>query len=491
MSLSFKYIPLTFLNDVTIIKEQIKNTVILRYLFDKYNKHSTLEKLIIGTQYGYNASALQSGKNKFLRISDITDGKVNWDTVPFCDCSDENTYLLDKNDLLIARTGGKAGKSFIIDNPPEKAIFAGYLIRIRANQENNPEFLNLFLNSYAYWSQVVSLNKGEFRPSVNASKLKDLIVPKIDVEIQRDAVNISKGISVDGYEALENNISKALNDFEKSQEIIEHFIYQGNNIKLLKQSIIQEAIEGKLTADWREQNPDTEPASELLNRIKAEKAQLVKDKKIKKEKPLPPITEEEIPFELPEGWIWCRLGAVSLYLNGKGFDSSDFQKSNGVKCIKITNAGVGEIVETDDTLPNEFKEIYSDYLVYENDIIIALTRPYIADGLKVSLCPKRYNESLLNQRVAVIKGFSVKNEYIYKFLRSDFVLNGYKEEFDSKGQQPNLKTDHITNLLFPLPPFEEQKAIVEKIETLMQKCNVLEEEIKTSEANAQMLMKQF
>ena len=298
MSLNFKYIPLTFLNDVNIIKEQIKNTVILRYLFDEYGGYSKLENLITGTQYGYNASALQSGKNKFLRISNITDGKVNWDTVPFCDCSDEHTYLLDKNDLLIARTGGTTGKSFIIDNPPDKAIFAGYLIRIRANQENNPEFLNLFLNSYVYWSQVVSLNKGEFRPSVNATKLKELIVPKIDVEIQRDAVNISKGVSVDGYEVLENNITKALNDFEKSQEIIEHFERQGNSVELLKQSILQEAIQGKLTADWRKQNPNTEPASELLKRIKAEKAQLIKDKKIKKEKALPPITEEEIPFEL-------------------------------------------------------------------------------------------------------------------------------------------------------------------------------------------------
>lgn len=259
-------------------------------------------------------------------------------------------------------------------------------------------------------------------------------------------------------------------------------------ISQLKQAILQEAIQGKLTQEWREQNPNTEPASKLLERIKAEKEQLIKDKKIRKEKPLPPITEDEIPFDIPESWSWCRLGSVSLYLNGKGFESSDFQKNKGIKCIKITNAGVGEVIPTDDTLPLNFKEKYSAYLVYENDIVIALTRPYIADGLKVSLCPKEYNESLLNQRVAVIKGLFVKNKYIYKYLRTNFVLKGYKDEFDSKGQQPNLKTEHITNLLFPLPPFEEQKAIVEKVETLMQKCNALEEEITQSEEHANMLM---
>jgi len=72
-----------------------------------------------------------------------------------------------------------------------------------------------------------------------------------------------------------------------------------------------EIIQGKLTAEWREQNPNTEPAAELLKRIKAEREKIVKEKKVKKEKLLPPITENEIPFELPEGWGWCRLGATA------------------------------------------------------------------------------------------------------------------------------------------------------------------------------------
>ena len=81
-----------------------------KYFFEKNSKTVKLNSLIENTQYGYNASALQSGKNKFLRISDITDGKVEWDTVPYCDCNDEETYLLYSDDILIARTGG-TGKS--------------------------------------------------------------------------------------------------------------------------------------------------------------------------------------------------------------------------------------------------------------------------------------------------------------------------------------------------------------------------------------------
>ena len=85
----------------------------------------------------------------------------------------------------------------------------------------------------------------------------------------------------------------------------------------LKQSILQEAIQGKLTADWREQNPNTEPANELLKRIKAEKSQLTKVNKIKKKKALPPIAEEEIPFELPDGWVWCRFRDIVNFQLGK------------------------------------------------------------------------------------------------------------------------------------------------------------------------------
>jgi len=130
-NLKFDYVPLTFISNQEEVKKQIRNTLILIHLFEKYNSPVRLEKLIEDTQYGYNASALQSGKNKFLRISDIHESKVNWETVPYCNCDDEETYLLKNEDILIARTGGTTGKSFKIDNPPTHSIYAGYLIRIR------------------------------------------------------------------------------------------------------------------------------------------------------------------------------------------------------------------------------------------------------------------------------------------------------------------------------------------------------------------------
>lgn len=462
MSLSFKYIPLTFLKDVNIIKDHIKNTVILRYLFDEYGDYSKLENLITGTQYGYNASALQSGRNKFLRISDITDGKVNWNTVPFCDCSDEDTYLLNKNDLLIARTGGTTGKSFIIDNPPEKSIFAGYLIRIRANQENNPEYLNIFLNSYVYWSQVVSMNKGEFRPSVNATKLKDLIVPKVDLEIQKNAINISKGLHVNGYEALENNIAIALNEFYKSQEIIKHCSIQLQNAALLKQSILQEAIQGKLTADWRAENPNAEPASELLKRIKEEKNQLIKENKIKKEKSLPPITEEEVPFELPDSWVWCRFGDLVNISSGDGLTSKQMVSGD----IPVFGG-------------NGINGYHNKFNTSEVTVTIGRVGAYCG---AVHLTPQ-YAWITDNCFRVYFDQKSIFQSYLIWHLK---YLNLGKASYD--GSQPVISGKRVYPLLTFLPPFEEQKAIVEKLEILMHKCTELEEETTTSEANAQMLM---
>ena len=179
-----------------------------------------------------------------------------------------------------------------------------------------------------------------------------------------------------------------------------------------------------------------------------------------------------------------------MCLSGNNFLSTDFKKNDGVKCIKITNAGVDNIIETDERLPHEFLDKYKRYVVYTGDIVLALTRPYIADGLKVSICPRSYDKSLLNQRVAVIRPSIrfLERDYCYLFLRSDYVLSGYKAEFDSKGQQPNLKNEHITHLIFPCPPRFEQQAIVTKVEKLLALCDQLETQITQNQTHAEQLM---
>lgn len=486
MSLNFKFVPLTFLKDQNEIKRHIRNTIILSHFFEKNDQTVPLDKLIEGTQYGYNASALLSGKNKFLRISDITDGKVDWEAVPFCDCSDEETYLLFPDDILIARTGGTTGKSFKIETPPEKSIYAGYLIRIRANNDCLPDFLEVFLNSYSYWSQIVSLNEGEFRPSVNASKLKDLLLPICTKNEQYNIVQLSKGENVEGYESLISRIEKSILEYESSMEINFVLESQKSLLSQLKQSILQEAIQGKLTAEWRAQRQaagiETEPAIELLKRIQVEKARLIKEKKIKKEKPLTPITEEEKPFELPEGWEWCRLGKIfqstsggtpsrsnANYWNGEidWYKSGELNDSLLVKSSqeKITDRGLKESSAT---------------LFQKGTLLIAM---YGATAGKLSILGK--NASTNQAICGFYENPQIETLYLFHFL----FANRKKMVSESWGMsQPNISQTYLREFLFALPPYEEQKAIIEKVESLMAKCQELEKEISQSEQHAQMLM---
>lgn len=258
-------------------------------------------------------------------------------------------------------------------------------------------------------------------------------------------------------------------------------------VKKLRQAFLREAMEGKLV----EQDETDESATELLAKIEKEKEQLIIEKKIKKQNPLPPISVDEIPFDIPKNWVWCRLGNISHFISGNNFKSGDFSKNDGVKCIKITNAGIGEVIETDDRLPFDFIDKYPNYLVYENDLVLALTRPYISDGLKISKCSASYNKSLLNQRVAVIRtNNKICNDFIYLYMKSEYVLSLYKSMFSDTGQQPNLRKDHVTELYIPLPPYSEQKRIVAKLDELMAYCDSLEESIKDSQTQNEMLLGQ-
>lgn len=278
-----------------------------------------------------------------------------------------------------------------------------------------------------------------------------------------------------------------------NEEFFEGMDYQLSLLAKMRQAVLQEAIEGNLTAEWRKHNPHLisgrNHASKLLDIILAEKERLIKKDKIREEKPLPPITDDEEPFVLPDGWVWCRLNDVSQIFAGFSFNSYDFKIGNGAKCIKITNAGVKEIVETNHCLPESFIKKYPEFLVKEGDLIIALTRPYIASGLKVSKCPKSYNDALLNQRVAAIRKLpSVHFEFIYLFMISDFVLNRYKEKFEKANLQPNLRIGDLTGLEIPLPPLAEQQVIAERVDTLFVVIYELKKQVAERKKQSELLM---
>ena len=364
-----------------------------------------------------------------------------------------------------------------------------------------PRYFLFYFRSPIFVSYVESVQMGIAYPAINDGQFFSGLLPLPPLaEQHRIVVKVDELMALcDQLENQHNNAAEAheklvahllgtltqsqnAEDFNANwQRIAEHFdtlFTTETSIDELKQTLLQLAVMGKLVP----QDPNDEPASELLKRIQAEKAELIAEGKIKKEKPLASITEEEKPFDLPVGWEWVHLFKIADVISGNAFKSEDFNNESGTRVIKITNTGVNELIETSDFLPESFRTKYENYIVNEGDLLLALTRPYISNGLKISKCPSSYNKSLLNQRVAAIKINNHTNEeYVYQTLKSPYVLKTYQHRFGGSGLQPNLKISDVTELLIPLSPLAEQHRIVSKVDELMAICDQLKTRI--NEAN--------
>ncbi|GAB4287798.1 MAG: hypothetical protein Kow0068_13610 [Marinilabiliales bacterium] len=269
----------------------------------------------------------------------------------------------------------------------------------------------------------------------------------------------------------------------KRKELINEIQTQKELVKQLKQSILQEAIQGKLTQEWRKQNPDVEPASELLKRIKAEKAQLIKDKKIRKEKPLAPITEDEIPFELPNGWVWCRFKDIANFQLGKtpASKQASYWTNGTIEWLNISDMIDGGFVYktskkiTEKAVKDVFK---TQNIVPVNTLLMSFK--LTVGKVSINKIPLFHNEAI----ISIFPYTNISQSFLFNVLPVITDLSASKKVL--MGQTFNSTS--LANMVFPLPPIAEQKAIVEKVESLMQKITAMEEEIQKSEQNAEMLM---
>lgn len=484
MSFSAKYIPLSFITKDVEIFKQIINTIIIKSFIDDKCSTTTLEYYIQGTQYGYNDSAKNDGRNKFLRISDITDGMVDWDSVPFCNCKDERTYLLEDNDIVIARTGGTTGKSFMIVNPPKSSIYAGYLIRVRAKKDVNPVFLQCFFNSYLYWNQIVSLNSGEFRPSINSKKLAALEMPLFSQHIQNLIVKLCQEEISEEYATIKNTTDKFRQSFEHIKAIHSEIAIQKETVSQLKQTVLQNAIQGKLTAEWRKEHPAEEPASELLKRIKLEKQQMIASGKLKKEKPLEPIKPEEIPFEIPGSWAWCRLGEIFRTTSGGTPDKANTSFWNG-NIIWYKSGELNDNLFLDKLSSERITKLglenSSATIFPKGTLLIAM---YGATAGKLAILQ---TDAATNQAIC---GFYnnrlVNTEFLFYYLLSQ----RSKMISESWGMsQPNISQTYLKDFPFPITTLEEQNVIVNQIKKHFSLFAEIENQISESERTSEELLK--
>ena len=255
------------------------------------------------------------------------------------------------------------------------------------------------------------------------------------------------------------------------------------NAEELKGLILQLATQGKLTANWRAANPNTEPASELLKLIEAEKQDLIAQKKIKKEKPLPPISEEEKPFDIPDSWIWTRLQDLSSITGGYAFKSSNYIES-GVRVVRISDFNESGF-KNEKVVRYNFNDDLTPYILEEGNILLAMTGGTVGKSLFVSQLDELM---VVNQRVATIKIIDPIHEaYINCVIPTSLVQDVIEEAKNSTND--NISMGDIKGFKMPIPPLEEQQAIVEKVNSLMALCDELEEHIENGQTQLEELMK--
>ncbi len=400
-----------------------------------------------------------------VRISDIQNNLINWESVPYCDIAENviEKYILKPNDILFARTGGTVGKSFLVQEDIEDAIYAGYLIRTRYSKDLSPLYLKTYMGSSLYWEQLKDGTTTTAQPNCNGQSLGRMLIPLPPLAEQQRIV------------AKIEELMPLVEQYDKAQSELE--VLNTNIREQFKKSILQYAIEGKLVPQCEEDGT----AEDLLQEIQAEKQRLYAEGKLKK-KDLTHSTifrgednkyyektiltgevkciDDEIPFELPNGWEWCRLGEVALVTGGYAFSSESLKSPQGIRVIRISDFNEQGWVNKS-IVRYDGEDIASRYEIHINDLLLAMTGGTVGKSFFVQEVPEKM---YLNQRVAIIRSTSLLPEYINVHLKSLFIIDLINSIKNSTND--NISMRDITSFTFPLPPLAEQQRIVDKIKLL-------------------------
>nr|DAV99679.1 MAG TPA: hypothetical protein [Bacteriophage sp.] len=428
-------------------------------------------------QYGLSNSAEAQGTHRLLRITDIQDGKVNWKDVPFTTVENAENYLLRKDDIVFARTGATVGKSFLVTELPFESVYASYLIRIRLFDCISPSYLYQFFNSYCYWEQITDKSVGVGQPNCNGTSLKELFIPLPPLHEQKRIVPAAN--------ALLKYASVIESERASLQEII----------NLAKSKILDLAIRGKLVPP----DPNDEPASVLLERIRAEKEELIRQGKIKRDKKESFIfrgddnsyyekigdeircIDEELPFEIPDRWEWVQLENCCCKEIRRGKSPKYIEQSETLvfaqKCnTKYNGIDIGLAFYLDESTLNKYPE---DEYMQDGDIVINSTGTGTLGRVGFYRATDNYNSLFIvpDSHVTVIRSSrEIHAFYLFAFMKAN------QSELEKKGEgstnQKELKPLTLKELYVPVPPYEEQLRIAVSINNAFSLISKLEKSLK-------------
>ena len=397
---------------------------------------TTIGEVSSSILYGVSESAKETGAYKLLRITDIQDNKVDWDSVPYTDFTKDKAlnYLLQDGDILFARTGATVGKSYLVSGLTKDSIYASYLIRVQTSQLIFPEYIKRFFESGYYWEQISLSSVGIGQPNVNGTTLANLNVPippyKEQLRIVEEA---NRWLAI--ADILDENTGHICKAIESA-----------------KAKILDLAIHGKLVP----QDPNDEPAIELLKRINP--------------KAVASCDNPHYVGDIPSNWVWTTLGSIGKWQSG-GTPSKMHKEYYGgnIPWLKTGDLNDGLVTDIPEHITELGLENSSAKLNPAGSVLIAM---YGATIGKVGILgiPATTNQACC----ACIEYKGITQQHLFLFLlanKANFVAAG------GGGAQPNISKEIITKTLIPLPPIEEQNRIVAKVKDLFSQLDLIEKSL--------------
>ena len=367
--------------------------------------------------YGVSESAKTNGKYRLLRITDIQNNSVQWDSVPYTDF-DENkakSYLLSDGDILFARTGATVGKSYLVQGLTEGAIYASYLIRVQTYDAVLPQYLKFYFESGYYWEQIEQGSVGVGQPNVNGTILGNLHVPIPPLHEQfRIVSELSKWMGI-------------IDIIENSQTDLQALIKQ------TKSKILDLAIHGKLVP----QDPNDEPASELIKHIN----------------PKAEITCDNGHYtQLPAGWCKCLLEDIVKYEQPQAYivNSTDYNDSY---LTPVLTAGKSFIIG----YTNETEGIYQNTpcIIFDD---------FTTDSKLVDFPFKVKSSAMKILKVTD----DIEIEYVAMFMNIKRLIGDTHKRY---------WISEYSKLCIPIPPKEEQKRIINIVKMAFKKLDAIMENL--------------
>ncbi|MCG7280498.1 restriction endonuclease subunit S [Chryseobacterium taklimakanense] len=481
------------------IKKLPKCVLVAEAIFSELYNDSKLVKLSKVCSTTSGGTPLRSrfefynGKIPWLKSGELNDNKIKSsdEFITELGLKNSSAKLHPKGTLLLAMYGATAGKTGILelDAATNQAICALF-----PNEDLlRKKFLYWFLRQHRY--KFIEISKGGAQPNISQKVINDTLIPLPSIQLQKIIVDVLDKIEKDNLLHLEdiplNFHNKIINVFE-SRDIVEklstELIHQLYLISQLRQAFLREAMQGALVSN---ETSDGKTGADLLEEIKKEKEQLIKDKKIKKGK-LTKNSKQIMEFSFPNNWQISKLDDLFFVTKLAGFEYSDH--------MQLKNSGEVPVIRAQNVRNLELNKNNLLFIDLETSILLdrcslkkeCLLITFIGAGIGDVATFKEKERWHLAPNVAKAEPFAgVEFMYNIKYFNY-FLISSYGKSEISKHMkataQPSLSMETIRDIDIPLPPLEIQNRMVAKLDELMQYCDALEASVKESQNyNAQLL----